>query len=61
LYFIYFNLIENAEYDNDVQEVHKDLLDNEVQEDNFNYEEKNYFENIESSVKFNIVTKYHKK
>lgn len=42
-------------------QVQKDLLDNDELEDNLKYEEKNYFENIESTVKFNVVSKYHKK
>jgi len=53
-------LIENVEYESDMQ-VQNDLLDKDDFDENFKLEEKNYFENIENLVSFNVVSKYHKK
>lgn len=51
---------ENIYFNNDNKDyINKDLLDNFQDENKF--EEKNYFENLENIIEFNIISRHHKK
>lgn len=60
IYMLKYFIEENIHFNNDNNDyINKDLLDNFQDENKF--DEKNYFENLENLIEFNIISRHHKK